>query len=291
MPSEPQRARGVRIVRAETMGLCFGVRDALAQTLAEPAPEEVTIHGELVHNEAVLADLRARGFTLLPESRRDGPLGTPAVLITAHGVSDRERARLARAAARVVDTTCPLVRKAHDAARRLAAAGRHVVVIGKPGHVEVRGLVGDLPSHDTAPDVASVARYPYPRLGVVCQTTTDEATAREVLAEIERMNPHADIEFADTICEPTRQRVRSARQLAATTDVVVVVGGRNSNNTAQLARLCAAAGARVHHVQGPADLDRAWFAGCESIGLTAGTSTLDATVDAVESELRRIVSG
>src|SRR5204863_8321501 len=111
---------------------------------------------------------------------RDRLPGTPAVLGTAHGVSDRERARLAAAGREVIDTTCPLVRRAHAAAVRLRDDGYHVLVIGRPGHVEVRGIVEDLPSHDVVPDASAVRRYPCARLGVVCQTTTPVRLAAAV---------------------------------------------------------------------------------------------------------------
>src|SRR5450432_2410260 len=117
--------------------MCFGVRDALAVIEDVKRPHEVTIHGELVHNEAVLASLQARGFHQVTESRRHSLPVTDTVLITAHGVSQVERRRLEKAGKRLVDTTCPLVTRAHSATRTLQQAGYHVLVIGKPGHVEV----------------------------------------------------------------------------------------------------------------------------------------------------------
>ena len=131
----------MRIIKADVLGMCFGVRDALALTESLPSPANITIHGDLVHNEKVTGRLAERGFVQQPEDRRRSLPTTDAVLITAHGISRRERARLAAAGKALIDSTCPLVCRAHDAAQKLQADGCHVLVIGKPGHVEVQGII------------------------------------------------------------------------------------------------------------------------------------------------------
>ncbi|MFO1053314.1 MAG: 4-hydroxy-3-methylbut-2-enyl diphosphate reductase [Planctomycetota bacterium] len=278
----------MQVIRATEMGMCFGVRDALAAARTVHDPADTTIYGELVHNEVVQRELSARGFRHLREDDRDREIGTPAVLITAHGVSDREREALRARGHRLIDTTCPLVAKAHRAALVLAAQGRHVVVLGKKGHVEVRGLCGDLPSWSVVGHLTDVERWPHAMLGVLCQTTMPESDARRLLDAIEAANPHADIVFADTICEPTRQRIRALRELLGQVDVVVVVGGQHSNNTRQLALAVTRAGKRAVQVTGADDVDPHDFEGCTAVGLTAGTSTQDATIDAVEHVLRAL---
>src|ERR1700730_9347385 len=131
-------------VEAEVLGMCFGVRDALKILRAIDRPEEVTIHGELVHNEVVLTQLSRRGFGMTKEGHRGELPDTPVVLITAHGVSDTERRRLEASGKRLVDTTCPLVERVHRAAQTLQAEGYHVLVIGRRAHIEVRGIIEDL---------------------------------------------------------------------------------------------------------------------------------------------------
>jgi len=278
----------MEVVVADTAGMCFGVRDALGVIAGLPDPAGVTIHGQLVHNEVVLQQLAVRGFGAADEADRDRLPPTPAVLITAHGVSDRERARLAGAGKTLIDTTCPLVRRAHAAAVRLRDAGYHVLVIGRPGHVEVRGLVEDLPSHDVVPDAAAVRRYPHPRLGVICQTTIPPRAAAAVRAEIGRQNPDAEVRFVDTICHPTRDHQRALERLLPEVDAVVVVGGANSNNTRELVRLAADRGTPAYHVRNAGDVRPEWFAGCRRVGLTAGTSTLDETIREVQGALARL---
>ena len=273
------------MIRAEAMGMCFGVRDALDLAFTDPRPDATTIFGALVHNEEVLRRLRARGFRMQSEGRRGRLPDTERVLVTAHGISDRERQRLSGAGRQLLDTTCPLVVRVHEAAQQLQAAGHHVIVIGKPGHVEVRGIVGDLLHFHVVDNTEAVQRYPYDRLGVVCQSTFMVSAAAEILAVIRARNPVAEVRFIDTICEPTKQRVRAVRQLARRVEVMVVVGGQDSNNTRQLVAMCTALGCRAHHVQGPSDLKLHWFVGVRVVGLTAGTSTLPETVDSVETAL------
>ena len=279
------------VIRANVLGMCFGVRDALAVMRDIAAPQSVTIHGELVHNEVVLHQLRIRGFGMVGEAERDSLPDTPRVLVTAHGVSDRERARLTAAGKTLIDTTCPLVRRVHAAALKFAAAGCHLIVIGKPGHVEVRGIVEDVPSHDVVPSVDAVRTYPATRLGVICQSTTPPELAAAILAEVRRLNPHAQVTYADTICRPTREHQRALAELLPRVEAVVVVGGRNSNNTVELARRVADYGLPACHVVGPNDLDAGWVTRFERVGLTAGTSTLEETVNAVERRLEEMLSG
>lgn len=277
----------MRVITARALGMCFGVRAALVKLSRIESPGDVTIYGELVHNQEVLAGLRRRGFPMVGETDRDLP-STPAVLVTAHGISDRERTRLEAAGKAVVDTTCPLVRRAHLAARRLAAEGRHVIVIGRKGHVEVRGLTGDLESFDVVEGPEDVRRWPHARLGVLSQTTTPARRVEAVLRAVVERNPHADVRFADTVCRPTRDRQAALRELLGRVELLVVVGGRNSNNTRELVAAARRAGVPALHVEGPADIRRSRFDGVRVVGLTAGTSTPPETVEAVRTALERI---
>lgn len=281
----------MQIVRADAMGLCFGVRDALAAANRVTAPENVTIHGELVHNETILNLLQQRGFHQAGETNRHSTPETPLVMITAHGVSDAERNRLAALGLALIDTTCPLVRRVHFAAQKLAADGRFVLLIGRPGHVEVRGVVEDLTAVEVIDQPSAVRSYSQSRLGIVCQSTTPPRLAEEILIAVQRANPDADIEFIDTICQPTRDRQTAVDQMLPLVDAVVVVGGRNSNNTRELASLCRSTGKPAYHVQTADELRSEWFVNCRTVGLTAGTSTLDETIEEVYRTLRSIGGG
>src|SRR5580658_1472305 len=279
---DPPR-RAVKILRATHLGMCFGVRDAITLALAESRRQPLTILGELVHNESVLSDLRARGIGIEEQA---AAVRTPAVMITAHGASDKALERARSHGLQVLQATCPLVHYAHRVVRQLAREGFHPVIVGQRGHIEVRGLTEDLAEFDvvlTEEDVRQLAERP--RFGVAAQTTQPVDKVRRLVESIRRQFPNAEVRHVDTVCQPTKQRQTSALDLARQSDVVVVVGGAHSNNTRELAATCRRHCARVHHVQGADDLRAEWFDGAATVGITAGTSTPDDMIDAVESWL------
>jgi len=276
----------MKIIRAEEMGMCFGVRDALKIADGIHRPDEVTVYGELVHNPEVMRRMSAAGFQQSGEVSRTPQVHTPLVMITAHGISQAERRRLESNQRQLIDTTCPLVKRAHDAALELHDEGRLVLLIGKPGHVEVQGIVGDLERFEVIADVRAVRAYPFPRLGIVSQTTMPTDHVQAICERIERCNPAADIRVIDTVCRPTKQRQDAMLDLLTRVDAVVVVGGMNSNNTRRLVNLCQKHGKPAFHVENADQLRPKWFENVERLGLTAGTSTLDETIDEVERTLQ-----
>lgn len=276
----------MKILRASHLGMCFGVRDAIALALDQPEPTSVL--GELVHNETVLIGLRARGVRI--EHQIDA-VATPTVMITAHGASQHTLARIRERGLKVLEATCPLVQFAHRAVGKLVQDGFHPVIIGRRDHVEVRGITEDLAEFDvvlTEDDVARLAERP--RFGVAAQTTQSVDRVRTLVALISERFPRSEVRFVDTVCRPTKQRQTAAIELSLRSDVVVVIGGANSNNTRQLVSTCARYCAQVRHVQTAADLRPEWFAGVDTAGLTAGTSTPDEIIDSVEACLKEFAA-
>lgn len=280
----------MRVLQATEKGMCFGVKDALELVFRLDQPHRVTIHGQLVHNPVVSRALDARGFRTRTEEDRDGGGDVDRLLITAHGISDRERKRLAEGATEVIDTTCPLVSRVHRVAGRLATEGWFVVVLGKHGHVEVKGITGDLDRHAVVSACEDVRDWAVDRIAVICQTTMMVDRARTLLQRVQDMNPGATIRFQDTICDPTRQRILALDALLPKVQAMVVVGGHNSNNTTQLVERCRSAGLPTFHVEVRDELPRKELAGFEVVGLTAGTSTLDTTIAEVHAALLAIPS-
>lgn len=212
-------------------------------------------------------------------------------MITAHGASDRRRQQWAAAGFKVADGTCPLVRHAHTQLRDLVAVGYFPVVIGQAGHVEVRGLTEDFPGAIVIGDPPDVRQLPPASgYGVIAQTTQPIERVHLLVAEIRRAHPRAEVRFVDTVCKPTKDRQLALRRLLEQADLVVVVGGRASNNTRQLVATCQGAGCRAVHVERAEELVASDFASVAVVGVTAGTSTLRETVAAVVDWLRKISS-
>lgn len=277
----------MEIVMAEAYGMCFGVRDALALAFNDPRPETITVLGELVHNPDVLRRLDTTGIQRAASTI--APVATPRVMITAHGAAPSVHAALRSRGLEVLDATCPLVTHAHRMLDRLVAEGYFPVVIGKPGHVEVTGLTLDLDECaivETETDLDPLEGRP--RLGIVSQTTQTSETVAGMIAAIRSRFPSADVRHYDTTCRPTRERQAAARRLARTCDVVIVVGGRGSNNTRQLVRTCEANGARAYQVEYAIEVRPEWLQGARRVGLTAGTSTPDEVLRDVHQTLNRL---
>jgi 4-hydroxy-3-methylbut-2-enyl diphosphate reductase len=170
---------------------------------------------------------------------------------------------------------------------KLVRAGFHPVIVGKRDHVEVRGLTGDLDAFDvvlTETDVQQLKERP--RLGIASQTTQPIERVRHLVQLIRQRFPNSEVRFIDTVCQPTKQRQNAAVELARQCDTVVVIGGAHSNNTRELVETCARYCSRVYHVRTAQDLRPEWFVGNETVGVTAGTSTPDAVIDAVELQLQ-----
>jgi 4-hydroxy-3-methylbut-2-enyl diphosphate reductase len=275
----------LHILRAAHLGMCFGVRDAIALAIEHADAGPLTILGDLVHNPTVLEVLDAKGIAV---ARDPAEVVTPTVMVTAHGTSERTLATTRALALTVIEATCPLVRVAHRAVAALAREGYHVVVVGQRDHVEVRGLTGDLDRFDVVLDDDDVlALDEHPRFGVAAQTTQTLDRVRHLAALIRRRFPQSEVRVVDTVCRPTKDRQSAAVEMARQADVVVVVGGRSSNNTRELVKTCARHCARVHHVETDADIHPEWFDGASVVGLTAGTSTPDEVIDRVEACIRR----
>jgi 4-hydroxy-3-methylbut-2-enyl diphosphate reductase len=274
----------MKIIRAEHLGMCFGVKDAIALALEAAKHSPLTILGDLVHNETVLAELRAQGIRI---EQQPANVSTRTVMVTAHGASERALRETRERGLNVIEATCPLVHLVHRSLAKLVREGFHPVIIGKRDHVEVRGLTGDLDEFDVVLDGEDVAILcERQRFGVVAQTTQPIDKVRFLVRLMRERFPRSEVCFVDTVCQPTKQRQNAAIELAQKCDVVIVIGGARSNNTQELVKTCSRFCAKVHHVQTVEDLQAGWFDGAQIVGVTAGTSTPDETVDAVEARLK-----
>lgn len=276
----------MRIEVAKRAGFCFGVRRAIdlaLRTLAENPGSEVLSLGEIIHNPQTVAQLSSMGLRVIdsPDVLRPGM----TLLVRSHGLDQRVVAEAQRQGVNIVDATCPDVRKAQLAAQELRDQGCQVVIVGDRGHPEVEALLGsagpgavvlDGPESVSALDVGD-------QVGVVAQTTQPPAKVQACVEALRATG--ANVQAPKTTCGATQRRQEEAADMAKRHPVMVVVGGRKSANTTKLAELCRAAGAVTHHVESASELRPEWFAGIDSVGVTAGASTPDWVIEEVVDKM------
>jgi 4-hydroxy-3-methylbut-2-enyl diphosphate reductase len=274
------RAGGVEIVVARYAGYCYGVERALRLTgeALEGAPAPVSTLGPIIHNPSVVGSLAARGVDVVDEVDA-ATAGT--LIVRTHGVSPDVIAQARSRRLNVVDATCPFVSVAQRKAEALREAGYTVVILGERDHPEVVGLQGFAGTDAVVVQDASglpLERLRGRRVGVVVQTTQTRANLSALAAELAPVA--RELLVFNTVCDATEKRQSAACELADDVDVVVVVGGRNSANTARLAQLCQAIEPRTHHIESAAELRAEWLDGASRIGVTAGASTPDEEIEA-----------
>ncbi len=276
----------MKVVRAHYAGACYGVQRALSMANDVVARGEAACTlGPLIHNPQVVDDLAARGVSVARcvEDVADGDV----MIIRSHGVTPQVRDAAALRGLAVLDATCPHVARAQKAAENLARQGCHVVVVGEAGHPEVEGLTAYARGAGGAVDVvAGPGELPdglCDPVGVVVQTTQMQEQL-DAVVEALRVRGLSPV-VKDTVCFATRQRQEAAAELAQTVDAMVIIGGRNSSNTTRLAEICAKACERSFHVEAADEIDPAWFRGCLTVGVTAGASTPEDQIQAIEDVL------
>jgi len=275
------------IEKAARTGFCFGVRRAI-NTLEKIARERGGMEtlGAVVHNQQVLQKLSEIGVKVV--NNVDDIKGN-TVVTSSHGVSPALEDELRSRNIEVISTTCPFVRRAQVAARRLAESGFFVIVYGDASHPEVKGILGwakgrGLASLDeeAVRKLESIPR----RIGILSQTTQVPAYYTDFTRKIIdlALNKDSEIRIIDTICHDIRQRQAAALELAHRADLMLVVGGRSSANTNRLAELCSRV-TQTHLIETAEEIQTGWIKGKNLIGVTAGASTDERTVDEVMKRL------
>lgn len=280
----------MRIIVALDAGFCFGVKRATqaAFEAAAAAPGPVYTLGELIHNPQVVRQLEHMGVRV---ARDVAAVGTDTVIIRSHGLPPAVLRALEAQGADVLDLTCPTVKAVQQRAATLAGEGYEVVIIGDRDHPEVEAIAGYAgPAAGIVNSEEEAAAVPRTdKMGVVMQTTHDVTTCRRIVGVL--LDKAHEIRIFNTLCDATAKRQKAALELARGVDVMVVVGGRNSANTARLVEICRRAGAETHHVETAAELTADWFDGVGAVGVTAGTSTPDWVIDEVVGKLKTLSAG
>ncbi|GAA4733417.1 4-hydroxy-3-methylbut-2-enyl diphosphate reductase [Phytohabitans rumicis] len=291
--SETGRARrGGRVVLAEPRSFCAGVVRAIEiveEALRQYEPP-IYVRKEIVHNHYVVRDFERRGVVFV-DSEAEVPQGAVCVF-SAHGVSPAVREHAADRQLRVIDATCPLVAKVHQQTRRYARDGRTILLIGHEGHEEVEGTYGEAPDRTiVVADLADVERLDLPRnepLAYLTQTTLSLDETTDVIAALEERFDDLRGPGGDDICYASQNRQNAVKEIAARTDVVLIVGSRNSSNSVRMVEVSARAGTPAHLVPDVTELDESWLAGARAVGLSAGASAPEFLVDEVVERLAEL---
>ncbi|WP_191244088.1 4-hydroxy-3-methylbut-2-enyl diphosphate reductase [Amycolatopsis deserti] len=277
------------VLLAAPRSFCAGVERAIeiVERLLAQRGGPIYVRKEIVHNRHVVDGLRARGAVFVDEL--DAVPRGATVVFSAHGVSPAVRAEADRRRLKVVDATCPLVTKVHAEARRFAGQGDTVLLIGHAGHEEVEGTLGEAPERTIlvqSVEEARRVRVPDPgRVTYLTQTTLSVDETAEVITELRNRFPALRGPASDDICYATTNRQDALRSIARDTDVVLVVGSRNSSNSLRLVELAERTGTPAHLIDDARDIRPEWLSGVERIGLTAGASAPPGLVDSVVAAL------
>ncbi len=275
------------VLLAGPRSFCAGVERAIeiVERALEQQGAPVYVRKEIVHNKRVVTDLAGRGAVFVDELAQvpDGA----TVVFSAHGVSPAVRAEAAGRGLSVIDGTCPLVSKVHAEARRFAADGYTVALIGHAGHEEVEGTLGEAPDSmvlvQTAEDVAALESRD--KIAYLMQTTLSVDEAADVAGALRSRFPQVRAPGSDDICYATTNRQASVRAVAADSELVLVAGSANSSNSVRLVEVCERAGTPARLIDGASDIELSWLAGVTRIGLTAGASAPPAVVSEIISAL------
>ena len=282
---------------AQCAGFCFGVKRAV-DTVYEQIESGKTIYtyGPIVHNEEVVSDLEKKGvkvietidellaMPVLPDEEK----GTVCVIIRAHGVPREIYDILEEKKLECVDATCPFVKRIHRIVDKESAAGKHIIIIGNPGHPEVEGIMGWCNGPVTVLETPEQALSYEPACGegicIVSQTTYNYKKFQYIVEIFQKKGYNDSV--ANTICNATEERQRSAQELAREADVMIVIGGKHSSNTRKLYEICSRECAETYFIQTLDDLHLELPKAVRLVGITAGASTPNKLIEEVQNYVR-----
>ena len=261
----------MEVLLARENGFCFGVKKAVELTeAAAESGRPVFNLGQIVHNPKISERLAARGIRVIKDPADVDP---GIVVIRAHGIPPELRARIAENGHECIDATCSLVLRAQRFTKQLADEGYRVIILGTPDHPEVIGLVGfaggDYKIVETKDEWEKLSKMK--RAGVVSQSTQPPWAFKELVGHIAEISQ--EMKVFNTVCPVTIKRQNAATELAGESDVIVVVGGKNSANTRELVNLARMQGKTAYHIEHSTELEPAWLVGIDRVGLIGGCST------------------
>ncbi|MEE3420837.1 MAG: 4-hydroxy-3-methylbut-2-enyl diphosphate reductase [Lachnospiraceae bacterium] len=285
----------MKVTVAEHAGFCFGVQRAVEMVYkaAEKKGQQVYTMGPVVHNEQVIEDLEKKGVRIIDDSLLDAVTHEAVekdavIIIRAHGISEELHKKLEVSGAKIVDATCPFVGKIHRIVREEYKEGNAIVIVGNPDHPEVQGIRGWVGGPCTVVENASDARnLALPKekpITIVSQTTFNSSKFLEIVEIIQSLGYHVRVK--NTICNATCERQTEALDLAKQSDVMIVIGGRQSSNTQKLFDICRSQCKNTYYIQTQEDLVHVDFQSDSCVGITAGASTPNTIIQEVSQHVR-----
>ena len=285
-----------RVITAATAGFCFGVQKAVDAVYREIAAKEqgrkpgpINTFGPIIHNETVVEELKAKRVGILNSVEEAKAQKEGTIVIRSHGVAKQTWEELNAGTAEIVDTTCTFVKKIHEIVDEASKNGSQVVIIGNHGHAETEGTVGwsctPATVIETEEEALAYNGNPDRKVCIVAQTTFNAEKFEKIVALIAQNG--YNIETNETICNATAERQAEARHIAQKADVMIVIGGKDSSNSAKLYEICRAQCKRTYFIQTVKDLDLKLSGGERIIGITAGASTPKNIIEEVQSDVRR----
>ena len=280
----------MKVIKAKTAGFCFGVKRAV-ETVYEQVEncgnEQIYTYGPIIHNEEVIKDMEAKGVRVLRSEEDLDALSGGTVIIRSHGVEKRIYDSLNEKNVRIVDATCPFVKKIHNIVREQSAQGRYIVIIGNPEHPEVmgiRGWAGDKVSViQNASDAENFSPDKNEKICIVSQTTFNYNKFKDLVEIISEKS--YDVSVLNTICNATKERQTEAESIAETVDAMIVIGDKHSSNTQKLFEICRKACNNTYYIQTLGDLDLNQLGSVETVGITAGASTPNNIIEEVQNNV------
>ena len=286
----------MEVTVAKSAGFCFGVKRAVDTVYREIESGEKPVYtfGPIIHNEQVVEDLENRGVQVIHSEDELEGLSGGTVVIRSHGVSRDVCEKIEARGMKIVDATCPFVKKIHRIVDEEGRKGRHIVIIGSADHPEVQGIMGWASGPVTVVHTAEEAESFVPENGkpisIVAQTTFNYNKFKdlvEILCKKRYDNNVLNIlNILNTICNATEERQKEAQNIAGEVDTMLVVGGRHSSNTQKLFEICKKECGNTYYIQTPVDLDSEMFQCSSYVGITAGASTPNKIIEEVQEHVR-----
>lgn len=284
----------MEVIRAKTAGFCFGVKRAVDTVYEqlEKASESTTIYtyGPIIHNEEVVKDMKQKGVIVLQSEAELDALTEGTVIIRSHGVEKAIYDKLNAKEIKIVDATCPFVKKIHNIVQKESTNGNYIIIVGNPQHPEVEGIRGwagiKAVVVQTKEDIDKLTIPENEKVCVVSQTTFNYNKFKELVEII--LKKSYDVSVLNTICNATKERQTEAQRIAEEVDAMIVIGDKHSSNTQKLFEICKNACKDTYYIQTLDDLDMNQLGSVETVGITAGASTPNNIIEEVQNNVRII---